>query len=323
MTRTIGFRVFRLLALCMLPLQAGSAPACDDCQFDVALDANGIGWRQIGLNARKAILSASAVLDLSLPDTADASIEWIDGNGVEGVQGELIEPGAQLVHLNYSSKWLSRKIDVDLWMNPEDGQILQYNQLETGYKKKLRASRYTNEGVIRRTWKPAENEPKLAWQNWSNQDAGFRAIQSEAHDAIFTDSLGVLYVLAASDLGRGSDRIDVLAFGSHEVSHIVMTAGPIVDVKTDFIAEGPAGEQRCKGKAKALKIGVEIKTVGPADEADSGFLSNIEVFLTPESRLPVLVSADAGWVGNVSIKMKRARMIDDRGCPAGSFKNRP
>ena len=65
---------------------------------------------------------------------------------------------------------------------------------------------------------------------------------------------------------------------------------------------------------KALKIGVEVEAIGADEEPDTGFLRDIAIYVTPESRLPVLLSGRARFVGRINIKAKQVRMIDDSGC---------
>lgn len=307
--------IFRFVAGLVLSLAAGSAFPCDHCGRDTPLDWSGIGWQQVELHARKFLITAKAVVEWSVLDASNAGIGWIDADGLEDVKGEPIEPGAQILRLDYSSKLIGKPVDTVLWMDPGDGAILQYEVDDNRGRPKHRTYRFTNFGAFQRTWRPERKEKKLAWPEWSEQYGDFRPFPDEAYDQVVTDSLGLIYIIAASQLGRGSDRLEVLAFGSREVSRGILTAEEIVDVDANFVLEGPSGEQRCKGKMQALRIGMEIEAVGDAGEPDSGILSEIEIFLNLESRLPLRISARAKYVGRVVIKTRHTRMIDDRGCP--------
>jgi hypothetical protein len=281
----------------------------------MALDPNEIGWQQIDLRARKFLITAKAVVEWSVLDASKVNVGWIDADGLDGVKGKPIESGAKILRLAYVSKLIGKPIDTVLWMDPGDGAILQYTVDDHRRRPKHRAYRFTNYGAFQRTWRPEKNEKKLAWPEWSEQYGDFRPFPEDAYDQVVTDSLGLIYIIAASKLGRGSDRLEVLAFGSREVSRGIFTAEEMLDIDVDFVVEGPTDELRCKGKTQALRIGVEIEAVGDADEPDSGILSEIEIFLDLQSRLPLRISARAKYVGSVVIKTKRARMIDDRGCP--------
>ena len=307
--------IIQLIAASLLLLTAGSAFSCDGCEPENTLDAKGLAWKRVEFRARKLLIGASSIVEWSVLDTQDAGIDWIDMDGREDVKGRPIEPGARILRLGYAADFLGRHIDTVLWMNPADGAILQYELSDSRRRPKHLINRFTNQGAFRQTWRPQKNEKQMAWQEWTRHHIDFRPFQPEAHDQVVTDSLGLIYLIAASDLGRGTDRLDVLAFGSRDVSRAVLTAGQIVDIDADFIAEGPSGENRCKGAMKALKISLNIEAVGDDIDPDIGFLSDIEMFLSPESRLPLRISGRARFVGRVVIRMKRARMIDDRGCP--------
>jgi hypothetical protein len=307
--------IIRSMLLSILLLSAGSAFSCEQCSRDEALDANGIAWQQIELRARKFLVRAKTIVEWSVADTSGARVEWIVADGLEGVEGEPIEAGPQILRLKYRSAFLGRDVATELWMDPFDGAILQYQNTDYGGRPKHRIYRFTQQGAFQRTWRPEKGEKKMDWPEWSEQYGDFRPFQEAAHDQVVTDSLGLIYIIAASDLGRGGDRLEVLAFGSNEVSRGILTADEYVDLKVDFVIEGPSREKRCKGKMRALKIGMEIETVGDAEEPDSGVLSDIEILMIPEFRMPVRISARAKIVGRVVIKTKRARMIDDRSCP--------
>lgn len=307
--------IVRLIAFMFLLLPSESAFSCEQCGPGPVLDPTGIGWQQVELRARKFMITAKAVVEWSVLDVSNANVGWIDANGLDGVEGELIEPDMQILRLNYSSKLIGKPVESVLWMDPGDGAILQYAVHDNRRHPKHRIYRFTNRGAFQRTWRPEKKEKKLAWPEWSEQYGDFRPFPEEAYDQVITDSLGLIYIISASKLGRGSDRLEVLAFGSREVSRGTFTAEEMVDIDADFIVERPSGDERCKGKTQVLKIGVEIETVGDADKPDSGILSEIEIFLDLQSRLPLRISARAKYVGRVVIKTKRARMIDDRGCP--------
>jgi hypothetical protein len=309
-------KIARSILLTIFLLSSGSAFSCEHCGSGSALDPSVIGWQRIELRARKFLITAKTGIEWSVVDVSNANIGWIDPDGLEAVKGEPIEPGAQILRLDYTSKLIGKPVDTVLWMNPGDGAILQYSVDDHRRHPKHRTYRFTNYGAFQRTWHPEKKEKKLAWPEWSNQYGDFRPFPEEVYDEVVTDSLGLIYMMAASRLGRGSDRLEVLAFGSREVSRGILTAEEVVEIDADFIVEGPSGEKRCKGKIQALRIGMQIEAVGDAEEPDSGILREIEIFFDLQSRFPVEISARAKYVGRVVIKTKRARMIDDRGCPA-------
>jgi hypothetical protein len=308
-------RTIRLITFIVLLLTAGDAYSCEQCGRDKALDVNGIAWQQLELRARKFLVRAKTIVEWSVMDSSTAPVDWIVADGLEGVKGEPIDAGEQILRLGYQSKFLGRNVATELWMNPSDAAILQYQSTDSGGRPKHRIYRFTDQGAFQRTWRPMKGEKKMPWQDWSEQYGDFRPFQEAAHNQVVTDSLGLIYIIAASDLGRGGDRLEILAYGSSKVSRGILTAEEYVDIDADFVIEGPSGEQRCDGKVRALRISMQIETVGEEEEPDSGVLSEFEIFMIPEFRMPVLISARAKILGRLVIKAKRARLIDDRVCP--------
>jgi hypothetical protein len=310
-TRQIGL-------IAVLLFLAGSAFSSDNPDSRMALDASQLAWQRIDFRARKFTIDASSIVEWSLVDASKANVDWIDAEGIEGAPDKPIEPGEQVLRLGYISDFIGQHFDTVYWMNPRDGAALQYETTRTSGRPKHRIYRFTNQGAYLRTWRPIEDEAQLPWENWTERSGDFRPFQPEAHNRVVIGPLGLIYITAASDLGRGRNRLEVLAFVRREVIRAILTEGEIVDIDADFIAQGPSGEKQCTAKMKALKISLAVEGVGDNAESDFDFFglrSDIEIFLSPESRLPLRISGNAKIVGPLVINAKHVRMIDDRGCP--------
>jgi len=317
-TERSGMQNKTIWLIAMLLLMANNAFSSDDRGRQMALDASRLAWQRIEYHASKFTIGASSVVEWSQLDASDRNIDWIDAKGLDGVPDKPIEPGKQVLRLDYTSDLIGRHFDTVYWMDPGDGAALQYETTSTGGRPKHRIYRFTNQGAFQRTWRPIKDEAELPWENWTERSGDFRPFQPEVYDQVVIDPVGLVYLVAASELGRSNDQLEVLAFVGREVSRAILTAGKVIEIDADFIAQGPSGEKRCNTRMKVLKISLAVEAVGDAAASDFDFFglkSDIEIFLSPESRLPLRISGNAKIFGPLVINAKHVRMIDDRGCP--------
>jgi hypothetical protein len=330
---------FLLLVLYFALLPSGPVLACDDCapvgESSVAeqpviekpevelplveLNETSIGWRQIEFKTRKFGIPASSVVTWAVMDTATSGVVWIDPAGIPAVEGEPVEAGEQILQVVYESRFLGKDYHTVVWMDPDSGEVLQYETSRGGSKSKHRIYRFTGRGAFRRTWYPANKaERELPWQQWTDRSSDYRSFQPEAFDQLVVDTLGLIYAIAASDLGRGSDEIRWLAYGNREISRAVFSTGGMVDLKVNLVVRDADGEKKCKGKVQALQLNLDIEQVGDVAEPDFGFLRDIEVLVDPKTRLPLLISGKTKSIGRIKIKARGADMVGAAVCPAAS-----
>ncbi|TDJ43960.1 MAG: hypothetical protein E2O50_03885 [Gammaproteobacteria bacterium] len=299
-------------------LTTSNAHACDDCMHDVASFEQRISWEKIEFRTRKFLIGASSVMEWSVFNTENSGVEWIEANGLAGVEGTPIAPGATVLRITYNSALLGTHYHTVLWVDPETGAVLQYETSRDGRKAKHRIYRFTDKGAFQRTWYPEKGEKKLDWHLWTDRSGDYRPFQPEAQDQLVFDTLSLIYLIATSDLGRGTDEQSYLSYGNKEISRAVFTTGGLVDIDTSFYIEGPLQEHKCRGRFKALKINLEIQPVGNLINPDFGFLTEIELYLMPDTRIPVLISGRSKKLGKIVIKAKRVFTPEELACPEQS-----
>ena len=308
-------KVISIAVAALMLFSANIANACEFCKDDGTAARKQVPWDKIEFHARKLVISASSLMEWSILDTEASGVEWVEPDDVAGVEGTPIEPGKDILRIAYNSDFLGTHYYTVLWVDPKTGAILQYETSKDGRKAKHRVYRFTNMGVFQRTWRPEADEKKLDWHQWTDQSGDYRPFQHEAQDQIIVDTLSLVYLVTTSDLGRGVNRQDYLAYGDREISRAVFSAAERADVKADFYIQGPGGEQRCRGKFNVLKIDLDIQQVGDIIDPDFGFLTEIELYITPDTRLPVILSGRAEGLGNLVIKAKQVFTSEAITCP--------
>lgn len=317
--RVTGINILRISILPVLSALTMTAAIGDEPESAPVLEADAIGWQRIEYFARKFIFGASSAVEWSLLDESNARVDWIDPEGLPGVEGELIAPPERVLRMKYTSDLLGRHFDTVYWMDPGTGAALQYETSDDGGRPRHRVYRFTTRGAFQRTWRPLKQEKQLPWEDWTDRSGDFRPFQPEAHQRVVIDPVGLTYIVAASRLGRGADRLDVLAFVGRHVSRAVLTTGDPVEIDFNFSAQTSSGELHCKGRIMALTVKLGVEAVGDVIDDSFDFVGlqrDIEIFLIPDSRLPVRMTGRAKIAGRLAINARHVRMLDDRGCPA-------
>jgi hypothetical protein len=308
-------QVINITVAALMLFSANIVNACENCTDDATAVDRHVHWDKIEFRARKFLIGASSVMEWSILDTETSGAEWIEPGDVAGVEGTPIAPGEDILRIAYNSDFLGTHYYTVLWIDPKTGAILQYETDKDGRKAKHRVYRFTNMGVFRRTWRPIAGEKKLAWRQWTDQSGDYRPFQPEAQEQIIVDTLSLVYLVSTSDLSRGVNQQDYLAYGNREISRAVFSAAEPAVIKTDFYIQGPMREQRCLGKFNVLKIDLDIQDLGDVIDPDFGFLTEVELYLTPDTRIPVLLSGRAEGLGKLIIKAKQVFASAEITCP--------
>jgi len=308
-------KVISIVVSALMLFSASIASACDNCADDATSIGKHVPWDKIEFRARKFLIGASSVMEWSILDTVTSGAEWIEPADVAGVEGTPIAPGEDILRIAYNSDFLGTHYYTVLWIDPRTGAILQYETNKDGRKAKHRVYRFTNMGVFRRTWRPQADEKKLAWHQWTDQSGDYRPFQREAQNRVIADTLSLVYLVSTSGLGRDVEQLDYLAYGNREISRAVFSTAEPTAIKTEFYIQGPIREQRCHGKIKVMKIELDIQHVGDVIDPDFGFLTEVELYLTPDTRIPVVLSGRAEGLGKLTIKAKKVFAAEEITCP--------
>jgi len=308
-------KVIYIVVAAFMLFSANIANACENCMDDATAIGKHVRWDKIEFRARKFLIGASSVMEWSILDTETSGAEWIEPGDVAGVEGTPIAPGEDILRIAYNSDFLGTHYYSVLWIDPKTGAILQYETAKDGRKAKHRVYRFTNMGVFRRTWRPKADEEILAWHQWTDRSGDYLPFQPEAQDQVIADTLSLVYLVSTSDLGRGVKQLDYLAYGNREISRAVFSTAEPTAIKTDFYIQGPIREQRCHGKFNVLKIDLDIQHVGDVIDPDFGFLTEVELYITPDTRIPVVLSGRAEGLGKLTIKAKQVFAAEEITCP--------
>ena len=296
---------FRLLVVAVL---LATAVGVEGAPIDPAR----VGWSRVGLEAHKLFIKATTVADWSVEDARSEA-----GRLAESPEGVAVAPGAKILKVNYHAELPGLKSDTTLWMDAETGNSLQYEVRDSGKRFRERIVRFADSGAFQRTRRPRPGEDEKTPAKWTDETSGFWPYGQDLARRPVLDSLGLLNFIAASDLAKKGDQIEVLAFHRRALVRLRLTVDGLQDARVAYRATGDDGRRSCRGSTRAISIRLTVLPFG-ADATDFDFLglkSDIVVSMEPESRLPLRVEGRASVIGRVTTNLQEARLIGNVRCP--------
>lgn len=272
---------------------------------DWHLDPDRIGWTHIGLKASKFFLTATTGFNVSVSESGCISLLSPD-------QGQPVSAGADTAVVNIDSQGLGVDSKAVLWMDARTGAALQYSVLDHGRRNRQRSYRYTDIGAFHWTRYPAEGEEKAPVNTWSTTGSGMRDYPAAAAGEKIIDPVGLLYIIAASDMSRPGDSIDLVIYARRRLARLTITTDRFVDLdeatKGNEFARMLTASSHSK---KALLFRLTPRAMTETDDMEFNFLGlsrDIEIVLDSDTRLPLRISGKARIVGKLSIELQAATL---------------
>jgi hypothetical protein len=290
----------RLLLLTAALISPANAEPAQDL-----LDPQRIAWSEVQLEASKLFMSADAVLRPSLVPTGNIS-ETLMTPG----EGNAVQPGRETMELAAITNGFSRHTEVSLLLNPVSGAAIQRVSTDSGNKNRFRIYRFTDAGAYHRTRWPRKGEEKKPPEEWSEQTEGLRPYPTNQASENVTESTGLIYVAAASDLNQPGDQMKILTYARSHLYRVSLVVAEPVRITVDY-QETKAGKTvGRKSKLSPLRILIRGEPAENGDEKDEfemlGLKGDIELLLEPETRLPLQLNGNVKIVGRVSFRLRKA-----------------
>lgn len=268
------------------------------------MNPHAVTWSALEFRATKLFLTAEAAISIEhLPARIGHERLRATSRDDDSV------PRGPVGRLQATSKLAGRQSDEEVFFALVDGDTFERRKRRLGKKPYFRSERYTGAGVDGERRRPAgEQDDGSDPAGWAVSDRRFDArVVSPANRALI-HPLVLFYLASAGSLRSVGDRIAVDAHADHRFVPIDLTVVEIVELQVDYKARQDGTEQRRKASVEALRI--EVRDVSNSD-SDLGFLgleSGIEIFVTREERMPVLVRGRLGGLGQIDIRLVSATL---------------
>jgi hypothetical protein len=272
-----------------------------------------VPWSELRYSARKLLMSAEAVVRVraAAPERAGDRLADLPADA------RPLQPSGPVVVVEVESELpFGGHERTTTWLDLASGRALQAEKLATGRKFYWKRKRFTEGGFHQwRAEAKSGAEERLASSEWSKRSESSAVFPPSPDGRPVVDSYGLLYLLAAADLGRAGARAVLLLPADGGLVELEAVAGDVVSQPLDFTDQA-GGESVVRSETVALRrVRVDARRVGAgADDSavDTGLLGirgGLELLVLADGT-PVEISGQAKRVGRVTIHLTERVLAD-------------
>ncbi len=273
-------------------------------------------WTRLELEASKFFITARSDVELAARPSSEAVAELLDparanfplmSRRSDGGQG-LTPRGAQSLRLDIRTRILSRDSKIRFWFDPGDARALQRSSHDRSKKRlRHRTYRYTRDGVLSHTRWPADGENDRPPDGWSQVDDHF--VELGANGGAVTEPAGLLYLVSAGDFRAPGDRGRFHVFSRGQVREVDVAVAARERLEVDYVEVSGDGVRSVDRAVDALHVAVRPRATAGGGDSDFkllGLEGDIDIYLDPDSRVPLLVRGKVDVAGKVRLRLRRA-----------------
>ncbi len=281
----------------LLPQPAGGHPLNDPAS---------VGWSRLEFEASKLFVTARSEVELVMPGPAIVSQELL-----ETADFDSLKPVDDTHLIGIRTTVLGQESQVRFLFDPKDSRALQRSELSISKKRQRhRTYRYASTAVYSRTLTPAEGEAERPFTEWSqiaNKQIGLPL--SLDPKAVITEAAALLYALPAGGLEKVGDETLLNVFSRGHVSSVLVRVEETPQVDVDYVEVSGGRERRVKGRVETLKFALRPQPLASGEENGRfkllGLEGDIDLYLEPRSRAPLLVVGKIKIAGTVNLRARR------------------
>ncbi len=286
----------------LLPLVMATLPV-DGGQ---AYDPDRIGWSRLEFEASKFFITARSEVDLSSHPNQVVKAELIAPDGARPLQAA----DAESYLIAIRTRLLSQESQVRFWFEPGDIQALQRSELSLSKKRQRhRTYRYAADGVYAQTLRPEAGEGERSHSAWSDIETEYIPFPEDLDGGVVvTEAASLLYALPAAGLDRPGDSVLIYVYSHGHVSPVDITVEAKEQIDVDYVEVSSQGERHVQDQAEALRIALRPRAARGPERTDFkllGLEGDIDFYLDPETRAPLLMTGRIKIAGSVRLHLRR------------------
>jgi hypothetical protein len=278
------------------------APAFGDAATSI-LDPARVSWTSIRFHVSKYLVSGDTTITLENTDLATLAEPLMEPG-----EGTPVEPDDEVLKLGFKIDSPGNSSQGSLLMNTRSGAAVQLVQLK---KDRYRISRFTDIGRYRHTHRPTDGEESLPHAQWTDRSDDLRLFPADAAGATIAEPVALLYAIGAAPLEKPGDQLELFAVIRKQVFRVRAEVGNPKEIKIDYKEHSSTGTARRKGKTTPLRVLVRGEGLNPDDDEEFGFLGlrgDIEVYLQPETRVPLRLTGAMKVIGKVAFHLREVSL---------------
>jgi len=305
----LWFLIFSLLGNPGLTAQAKSAPA-----FKLAADK--IFWQHLSYRAESFVgkmTSNISLAALTVEDAADNLITAASGCAVKasGAPVFFLESHSNIKPLFGSNEILTTQS----WIDSNSAAALQRIRRRQGRETWQKSYRFTNKGVFRLKKKPKDSrEAKLPLDQWTQtRESFYDYAPASPNCSAILEPGGLLLVASVIKQWQQESPFNLCVFNKKQLHRVKVSVAGIRRLKVKYIEKSGIEHRRRDTEIDAVQISFEPHAlVQNSQEPETfsflGLKGNFDIFIDPNSGLPVQISGKIAAFGTIDVRMQEVEL---------------
>ena len=287
----------------------------------LSLDPNRIQWSYLLYEVKSTSADVTTEVRLEFPTQAEAKASMIESR--EGDPLPVPAAGCYKITVNtlLDSALHAPVKSVDhLWFDPQDATALGRDMLRQGDEDFKKVFRFTKQGVFRYQKEPKDKkEASFEPDKWTKVIDRFYPYDADKLGCPnIVDRLLLIYIVSASGALENNQPLSLCVFGKRQLFSVKLRPAGSHSTNVDYIEQKDQGKDRRQAEVKAVKIDLEAKPLESNLEnvenfSFMGFLNKISFSIDSARNLPIEIRGEIPPVGNVTLKLKEARLRNGSG----------
>lgn len=207
------------------------------------------------------------------------------------------------------------RLDKQVWFCPENADAFQSIWMRLGEDDYKRTFRFTRQGAYRVQREPAnQQEAELPSEEWTKIRNSFYPYSLDSWRCKQVSEPSVLiYLVSASPISEGNIPAHFCIFYKRQLHDVRLIPRGSEALEVDYVEKSGENLIRTNGAVKAVRVSLNAAS-SQADEEDGesfsflGLKEDIEIFLDPQSRIPLMVRGVIPLAGRVELKLREIRL---------------
>ncbi len=303
-----------LLSMIRLVVFPGSLSA--EPYSHLSLNPNRIPWSYLLYEVKSTSADVTTEVRLEFPTQAEAKASMIESR--EGDPLPVPAAGCYKITVNtlLDSALHAPVKSVDhLWFDPQDATALGRDMLRQGDEDFKKVFRFTKQGVFRFQKEPKDKkEAAFEPDKWTKVIDRFYPYDADKLGCpSIVDRLSLMYIVSASGALENHQPLSLCVFGKRQLFSVKLRPAGSHSINVDYIEQKGQGKDRRQAEVNAVKIDLEAKPLESNLEnvenfSFMGFLNKISFSIDSAINLPIEIRGEIPPVGNVTLKLKEARL---------------
>lgn len=214
-------------------------------------------------------------------------------------------PGAPLLRLEVDADLSGRLSEEHIFFEPDSGRVLQRTKVKLGSDPYRKSYRYGQGGLEwTRSAPRSRQETERAEPAWSKIENFSAPYPPGGHCRTYSEATLLLYLAAEHDW-NSSKTLQLCMFAGKQWSRVEATSTGLRAFDAAYRVDG---HERKVSEARVivLKASQAGAQVGDDPLELMGLRGDLELYLDPQSGLPLAIQGEMPWLGMVTVRLEKA-----------------